>query len=1270
MLDFSSLAIKRRQLVRSGLFSIITMFAFHTQAIAQCAMACEDQVLIGLDAISCEATITFDMILKGWENPDNCSPNDSSDFSISLSATLEGPPIPGSPVVTSDDFGKKFYATITHIPSNTYCTGSLRVTDDNAPAIDCPDNLTVDCGMPTDTANTGSVTFNNCREVSIRINEFSENMIMTCTGIAERITRTFVVTGANGKTSDCTQIIEVERPTFNDLSFPPNRNGTQAPAISCDSIAFGVEVTGLPNFNGMPIDLKNGLCGFSTTFRDRTIDDCGNTFSIVRTWTVVDPCTNTVMREDQIIIVADKKAPEISCPDTLVVSTTDLDACTATAILPAVDVTDNCSATIGVSMQTPNGSISSNGGPVGNLPEGFNEIIYYATDDCGMVGSCKTIVEVIDRTAPSLTCEDRITVSLTESRSASFGTASTVIETEDNCCSLVTLDIRRMDEEEDAYADEVVVTCEDVGQTLLVLSRGTDCNGNENICMVRVDVVDNSATTTIECPDDITIDCSVDYTDPMETGLPTITGVCSASSTLATFTDDDTDLDICGVGTVARTWSLTIETEAAGSCVQTITINDPTDIAVTFPQDLTLNVCVSLNDLEPNDLDAPYDRPTITGGDDCNNINIDYEDQPIFSEQGSCVVLERVWTVIETCVYDPLNPGAGGIYQETQRIVINENTPPVLTCQETLIVSTGQDCVQNVFISGIDVFGECFPNDVDITVTGDLGSGRFFLNVPAGEYDMTAVATDRCGNSSSCDITVRVLEEVAPSAECISQYTANIGLDGTVLVQGSDLDDGSTDNCTATNDLEFRVGIAPAGNPTTPPGTNALVFNCDDLGSITNIALWVGDEGGNWSFCTTNVQINDPQGNCASGAPSAMVAGIIQSPAGEMIDQVELRVAQNDQLGPIMTNTSGAFSFVDLPLHENYRIVAERHTSYSESLSTIDLVKLMKHLTGRTRITEPYAQIAADVNGDTRISIFDAIILQKLILNIQTEVDNSPSWRFIPNGFDFVNADNVFDNGFPEFMDIRNLQKDYMNADFTGVKIGDINMSFTGNNLIATESRSADVLSVFTENKKLVPGETARVVFEMGTEAKLGLQLGLALSPDVELIDLNSIAFGKGLLFAQPRPGQVLISAVEAQAEPTFASQILELTIRTKRGGEIKDLIRLAPEVMPAEVVLEGKETPLRVNLTFKEPIKAFNAWVSPNPVTDLSFLHLSTVEQEDIVYQLWTSDGRLLLSEKIRTEAGITKIPIQANEFQGAGIYFLQVAGKSGTKTLRILNP
>lgn len=1267
MLDLTF--IKKYNVTNQAIGLLLIISSFPAYLSGQCAMVCEDQINVGLRASTCETVITYDMILKGGSNPSNCTPNSSADFSLFLSKTKNGDAIPGSPTLTRDDLGTLFYATVTHLPSNTSCTGSVIVSDDQPPVINCPKDTLVDCGQILDTTFLGSVDLNTCVEVSIRVSDSKENLVLECSGLAERITRTFRVTSQNGLASSCTQTIEVKRPELSDLVFPPHHNGIEAPRLSCDGDYPGPETTGLPSFNGMPIDLNNGLCGYSTSFRDRKLDDCGHSFTIVRSWTVIDLCSNQVQRQDQVIIATDNEAPQIDCPDTLRVITTDPNTCTASILLPEVDITDNCS-NFAVTVQTPVDDLNSNGGLVHNLPEGTNEVIYYATDECGQVGSCKTIVEVSDGTAPSLTCENRITVSLTDDGSAAFGAQSTILEVEDNCCSNLELQVRRL--EENTFTDQITVTCADIGQSLLVLSKATDCNGNENLCMVQVDVVDNSANIQLECPDDIIVDCTADYSDPFVTGLPIISGTCATTSTQANFSDNVSNLTVCGTGSIVRTWALTIETDNESTCVQNIRVQDPTPLQISFPPDLTLSECASADAIKPEQLDAPYHQPQLSGELDCKQVQVEYEDLPLLSEPGIGLVLNRVWTVTEICAFDPFQPEADGIYRDTQRIVVNDTSPPIISCQESITVTANLNCVANIFIPRPIISGECFPGEVRISASGELGEGLFHQDVATGTYSTTLQATDRSGNSSTCDLVIRVVDAAAPEANCQQQLIANISSDGTVSIEGDQLNDGSFDDCTSLEDLSFRIGRSTASGTGGPPQDLFLVFDCQEVGTTVGATLWVGDASGNWSSCTADIQISDNDNYCASGASAAMVAGVVQSPSGAMVDQVELRIAQQTSMPMAVTGADGAFSFAALPIHGNYRIIPQRPTPYNESISTFDLVKLTQHLTGRQELSSPYLQIAADINGDARISIFDAIILQKLILNLETEVKNNLAWRFVPSEFAFPDPSNALVSGFPEFMDIENLDGDYMQADFIGIKVGDLNMSYSPENSRPLEARG-EALTLGLQDQHLVPGQEVELSFKLGAINKLGFQMALALSPDLEVLGLEAPGFGKGIQYSEIRPGELRISAIQTEGKMVDEVECLQLKVRAKKAIQLSEGIRLAEELMSAELITDVVSAPKSLRLEFeKEPAKnEFVAQLSPNPmIGGLSYLQLEREANEPIHYQLWTTGGRLLLSGRVEPGKGKISIPIRREQLSGPGIYFLQVISQRNTKTLRLLNP
>ena len=73
-----------------------------------------------------------------------------------------------------------------------------------------------------------------------------------------------------------------------------------------------------------------------------------------------------------------------------------------------------------------------------------------------------------------------------------------------------------------------------------------------------------------------------------------------------------------------------------------------------------------------------------------------------------------------------------------------------------------------------------------------------------------------------------------------------------LIVHASELFYLAQDNCTADEDLQYRVARRDDANGEVPPFDTLQFFNDPSNGEITNvIELWVGDEAGNWNFWET-----------------------------------------------------------------------------------------------------------------------------------------------------------------------------------------------------------------------------------------------------------------------------------------------------------------------------------------------------------------------------------------------------------------------------------
>jgi hypothetical protein len=89
-----------------------------------------------------------------------------------------------------------------------------------------------------------------------------------------------------------------------------------------------------------------------------------------------------------------------------------------------------------------------------------------------------------------------------------------------------------------------------------------------------------------------------------------------------------------------------------------------------------------------------------------------------------------------------------------------------------------------------------------------------------------------------------------------------------------------------------------------------------------------------------------------------------------------------------------------------FTVNADRNDAHRNGVSTLDLVKIQKHLLGIETINNPYDLIAADANNSQNVSAIDLVELRKLILGIYTELPANKSWRFVDEGYQFADATN------------------------------------------------------------------------------------------------------------------------------------------------------------------------------------------------------------------------------------------------------------------------
>ncbi len=193
------------------------------------------------------------------------------------------------------------------------------------------------------------------------------------------------------------------------------------------------------------------------------IDDCGN--------------TNTALAD---FVINDTTSPVITCPEDY--QEPDLDSnCDHDVILTDVSANDFCSDNFIYTFdidynQDGTFDVSETGqNATGTYPVGRHFVYYHAEDECGNVGTCQQIVDVIDIVSPQIECNDFV-IYLDENGEYVVD-AGIIGNATDNCSEVI------------ASANMEMVDCDNQPVVTLTL-QAQDQYGNPSSCSKVYAVVD------------------------------------------------------------------------------------------------------------------------------------------------------------------------------------------------------------------------------------------------------------------------------------------------------------------------------------------------------------------------------------------------------------------------------------------------------------------------------------------------------------------------------------------------------------------------------------------------------------------------------------------------------------------------------------------------------------------------------------------------------------------------------------------------------------
>ncbi len=683
----------------------------------------------------------------------------------------------------------------------------------------------------------------------------------------------------------------------------------EPPVAICQDVTIQLDQNG--NAMIFTADINNGSldnCGIANVSLDKTTFDCSEVGPNTVTLTVTDVSGNADTCQ-ATVTVQDNIPPVANCEDITVY----LDQA-GIALVNANDIdggsTDNC----GVA------SVSTNvfGFGCGNI--GDNPAILTVTDVNGNVDTCTAIVTVLDTIAPTVTCQD-ITITLDANGQASIDVPDVLNNTQDNCGAVIcTFDTNAVSQTD--------FDCGDIG-TVTVTLIATDVNGNIDSCEASVTIVDSVAPTAV-CQD-VTVQVGGNGTVTIS---PSDVDGGTTDNCDVDFTVSDTTFDCSELGPNPVVLTATDPAGNSDQCTATVTVED-----VTPPTAVCQDITVQIG---PNGV-VSIDASDVDGGstDNCSVASISIDQNAFGCPQvgPNTVTL----TVVD---------GSGNTSTCTATVTVEENIQPVAVCNDITVQldANGQVSITAADVDGgsADVCGiatiEANPTDFDCS---DIGNNN-----------VTLVVTDVSGNQDSCVAIVTVEDNIPPVANC-QDITVYLNQSGFVLVNASDLDGGSTDNC----------GVAGIS-------TNVFAYGCGNIGDNPAI-LTVTDVNGNVDTCTSIITVLD---TIAPTVTCQDVTISLDANGQASIDVPDVLSSTSDNCGSVVcTFDTNAVSQTDFDCGD----------------------------IGTTTVT----LIARDVNGNidscqASVTIEDNIDPSAVCQDITVQVDNNGNVSITPADVDGGSSDN------------------------------------------------------------------------------------------------------------------------------------------------------------------------------------------------------------------------------------------------------------------------
>jgi gliding motility-associated-like protein len=594
-------------------------------------------------------------------------------------------------------------------------------------------------------------------------------------------TVTWTVTDASGNTASTTQLV-----TVTDI---------EKPVAKASDITIKLDASGAATITVAQVN--NGSsdnCGIASTVISKPNFDCTNVGPNTVILTVTDN-SNNVSTANAIVTVVDDVLPVIAPVTEITVNNTTGKCGADLAVTPSATATDNC--TVG----TPIGTRSDARALSATYPLGRTTITWNVTDANG--NRALSVIQTVDVTDAQIPVIISNGILLTAN--ADLGGCSAVVTVSatatDNCSVGTPTGVRS-----DA---KPLASPYPVGSTTITWNV-TDVNGNAAIAVTQTVTVTDTQKPVITANGNKNFVSDFGQCGAIVAVSATATDNCSVTNPVVGTRSDAALINaLYPVGTTTITWNVTdVNANAATPVVQTVVVRD-----LQIPVINGTVVSIDAN------TDATTCGATVT------------VTPP--SATDNCSVVSPIGTRSDNLALTALYPI--GTTTITWRVTdVNGNTAiPTTTTVKVKDMVLPTVITQNIPVQlNVGGFVTIVPAQVNNGSTDNCGIASYSLDKVSfncsniGANTVTLTVIDIHGNLNTATATVTVSEPIIPIART-RNITVQLNAAGTVSILPSDINNGSTDNCSIAS---YTLSQS--------------TFNCSNVGQNI-ITLTATDASGN-----------------------------------------------------------------------------------------------------------------------------------------------------------------------------------------------------------------------------------------------------------------------------------------------------------------------------------------------------------------------------------------------------------------------------------------